>query len=85
MRELVLSVALIVGLPAGAATAQDYPSRPVTLVVPFAAGGSNNHCPHSGRAHAGVAWSARHCRQHQWRNGISVLAVLPAHHQMVIR
>jgi tripartite-type tricarboxylate transporter receptor subunit TctC len=40
MRKIINSVALTVLIAfAGAAQAQDYPSRPVTLVVPFAAGG----------------------------------------------
>jgi tripartite-type tricarboxylate transporter receptor subunit TctC len=40
MRKIINSVALTVLIAfAGAAQAQDYPSRPVTLVIPFAAGG----------------------------------------------
>ena len=40
MRKIIKSVALTVLIAfAGAAQAQDYPSRPVTLVIPFAAGG----------------------------------------------
>ena len=40
MRKIIKSVALMVLIAfAGAAQAQDYPSRPVTLVIPFAAGG----------------------------------------------
>jgi tripartite-type tricarboxylate transporter receptor subunit TctC len=34
-------VAAIIGVPAAAA-AQDYPSRPITLIVPYAAGGGND-------------------------------------------
>ena len=37
--RLMLSVVAMLALPI-AATAQDYPSRQVTIVVPFAAGGS---------------------------------------------
>ncbi|MGY6270953.1 Bug family tripartite tricarboxylate transporter substrate binding protein [Achromobacter denitrificans] len=39
--HLATSVALAAGL-AGAAQAQDYPSRPVTTIVPFAAGGASD-------------------------------------------
>jgi tripartite-type tricarboxylate transporter receptor subunit TctC len=37
-------IALIAGIAAslGAASAQDYPNRPITLVVPYAAGGGND-------------------------------------------
>jgi tripartite-type tricarboxylate transporter receptor subunit TctC len=38
MKSIALAVAALVGL-SGAAAAQDYPTRPVTMVVPFAAGG----------------------------------------------
>jgi tripartite-type tricarboxylate transporter receptor subunit TctC len=37
-----LLLALIAGLAAQAAFAQDYPSRPITLIVPYAAGGGND-------------------------------------------
>jgi tripartite-type tricarboxylate transporter receptor subunit TctC len=37
MRAFVVAAVLM--LPLGAAVAQDYPSRPITVVVPFAAGG----------------------------------------------
>ena len=39
-RSVLLS--LIAGLAAQAAFAQDYPSRPITLIVPYAAGGGRN-------------------------------------------
>jgi tripartite-type tricarboxylate transporter receptor subunit TctC len=38
--NVVLAAALVAGLAAGQAAAQDYPNRPVTLVVPFPPGGS---------------------------------------------
>src|SRR6478609_66792 len=40
-KGMVVAAALIVAL-CGAAAAQDYPSRPITLVVPYAAGGGND-------------------------------------------
>ena len=39
MRMRALFAAALVALPLGAADAQDFPSRPITIVVPFAAGG----------------------------------------------
>ncbi len=38
MRQIALAVLFAVGL-AAAAKAEDYPSRPITMVIPFAAGG----------------------------------------------
>jgi tripartite-type tricarboxylate transporter receptor subunit TctC len=43
-RFAVLLAALIgaPAMPAAPASAQDYPSRPITLIVPYAAGGGND-------------------------------------------
>jgi tripartite-type tricarboxylate transporter receptor subunit TctC len=43
-RDVLLTAVLIAGLAAQAApaSAQDYPSRPITLIVPYAAGGGND-------------------------------------------
>jgi tripartite-type tricarboxylate transporter receptor subunit TctC len=37
-----LAAALMMAAASGSASAQDYPSRPITLVVPYAAGGGND-------------------------------------------
>jgi len=39
MTRLLLAAALLAGLQVGSATAQDYPSHPITIIVPFPAGG----------------------------------------------
>ena len=39
MRLFTLAAASVLALAAGTASAQDYPTGPVTVVVPFAAGG----------------------------------------------
>ena len=42
-QKLVLALAAaLVGIAAGGASAQDYPSRPITLIVPFPPGGGND-------------------------------------------
>src|ERR1044072_5185020 len=40
-KKILLSAAIVLAL-SGACAAQDYPSRPITLVVPYAAGGGND-------------------------------------------
>src|SRR2546429_5220509 len=42
MKALLIAAAFIAGWGAVSAAAQDYPSRPVTMVVPFPAGGSSD-------------------------------------------
>jgi hypothetical protein len=42
VRRIVRLAAVLCIAHAGAAAAQDYPSRPITLVVPYAAGGGND-------------------------------------------
>jgi len=39
MKSIVLAVAAAAGLAVTGAQAQDYPTRPITMIVPFAAGG----------------------------------------------
>ncbi|WP_262296072.1 tripartite tricarboxylate transporter substrate binding protein BugD [Microvirga sesbaniae] len=39
MKKVVLALAAVVGLAATGAQAQNYPTRPITMIVPFAAGG----------------------------------------------
>ena len=39
MKKIALALAATLGLAATGAQAQDYPTRPVTMIVPFAAGG----------------------------------------------
>lgn len=40
--RLVVSAALVLGSMLGPAGAEDFPSRPVTLIVPYAAGGTTD-------------------------------------------
>ena len=39
MTRLLVAVALAAGMQMGSAAAQDYPTRPITIIVPFPAGG----------------------------------------------
>ncbi|MGE0724776.1 MAG: tripartite tricarboxylate transporter substrate-binding protein [Alphaproteobacteria bacterium] len=39
MKRILLAAAIATGLAAGPAAAQNYPTRPITMIVPFAAGG----------------------------------------------
>jgi tripartite-type tricarboxylate transporter receptor subunit TctC len=39
MKKIVLAIAAVAGLAATGAQAQGYPARPITMIVPFAAGG----------------------------------------------
>ncbi|MEZ0172028.1 tripartite tricarboxylate transporter substrate-binding protein [Microvirga sp. TS319] len=39
MKKIALTLAAVAGLAVTGAQAQDYPSRPITMIVPFAAGG----------------------------------------------
>ncbi|SCZ04572.1 tripartite tricarboxylate transporter substrate-binding protein [Microvirga guangxiensis] len=39
MKKIALALAAVAGLAATGAQAQNYPSRPITMIVPFAAGG----------------------------------------------
>src|SRR5262245_25886178 len=42
MRPTLILLSLAAALVAAPVTAQDYPTRPITLVVPYAAGGGND-------------------------------------------
>ena len=42
MRILVAILAVVAGLITGSAHAQDYPNRPILLIVPFPSGGGND-------------------------------------------
>jgi len=65
MKRLAIAVALVLAALSGA-EAQPFPSRPITLIVPFPPGGFDRHGrAHHGRAHAAAARPAdrdRECR-----------------------
>ena len=42
MKKILLNLATLLALLTGTAYAQDWPSRPIRFVSPFAAGGSND-------------------------------------------
>src|SRR5262245_5268218 len=48
------------------AWAQAYPTRPVRLIVGFAAGGGIHHRASDGPMVVGAAWSAIRCREPAW-------------------
>jgi tripartite-type tricarboxylate transporter receptor subunit TctC len=58
---LTLAVLAIELNAQGVVAAQTYPARPITLIVPFAAGGADrHHRAHRNRTHAGVSWSTHY-------------------------
>lgn len=60
----IVGIVAILGLAANAA-AEDYPSQPITMIVPFAAGGSSAH--HVWR-HESFTWK-EHCHRKCRRRG----------------
>src|ERR687894_1815935 len=42
MKKIALAIAAVAGLAATGAQAQGYPTRPITMIVPFAAGGPSD-------------------------------------------
>lgn len=53
-----LLAALGIALPC-AAQVDNYPSRPIRLIVPFAPGGDRHHGSIDGGSTVGTAWAAR--------------------------
>ena len=44
MKKLLVAVAGLTAIVAGPALAQNYPTKPITMIVPFAAGNKNCVC-----------------------------------------
>ena len=42
IRNAILAIAVTMGLAGTAATAQTYPDRPITMIIPLGAGGSHD-------------------------------------------
>jgi hypothetical protein len=63
----VLSVAAIFSFIATAACAQDFPKRPITMIVPFAAGGTSDVIARSVAEQMGTALAQRASPRHFYR------------------
>ena len=67
LTSLAVALAATLGCIAGA-HGQAFPSRPVTIIVPFPAGGPDRYAgTHLGRAHENLARPARHRRERDRR------------------
>ena len=60
MRRIVLAAVAALLFPGGTALADSFPSHPITIVVPFSAGGPSDATgADPGRADAAHAWARR--------------------------